>query len=525
MPRGAKVTDIIAVIYNFAIELIFNHKKIVKMEQKQKDILLVRDEKTGEIGVVAGLKKDGAPNLEKTSNNKDFILFDRGGDLLDNFFKNFMSQCKEPSRFGFYRIAADGAEQVIEALKELLKDPEANKDILASHKVDTSEYENQIKNDVQETTTSTQSEQKEQTQEETAAQSTKKGYEPIDAEHIDWDALEKNWGIKRDTLEQSGNLEKMLHYGKSDLINVSPKFGEEQYNLDARLAFKKMDDGNIRVIPHFVRSEPNLKQEFFGHTFTAEDKKNLLETGNMGRAVELVNKNTGELRNSFISIDRKTNEVIAMPVDKVRIPTKIGNTEIPDAERAILKEGKPIHNKEITFASGKKFTTTLQVNADKRSVEFVPKNGQEVSRQQKADTNQQEQKDNKRQHYKWTDENGSIRAPKTLGGVQLTPDQQNDFTSGKAILVQDMQIDKAGKSFTAYVRYSQEEGKPKYFRNNPDQAQSVTPANESKTQVAVNNDGKTNEATKHQQKPLDREQIAPQNNQQQEQQKRKGIKM
>ena len=25
-------------------------------------------------------------------------------DVLDNFFKNFFRQCKEPSRFGFYRI-------------------------------------------------------------------------------------------------------------------------------------------------------------------------------------------------------------------------------------------------------------------------------------------------------------------------------------------------------------------------------------------------------------------------------------
>ena len=491
------------------------------MEQKQKDVLLVRDEKTGEIGVVAGLKKDGAPNLEPKGNKKDFILFDRGGDLFDNFFKNFMSQCQEPNRFGFYRVAADGAEQVIEALKELLKDPEANKDILASHKVDTSEYEKQVKNDVQETTTSTQSEQEEQTQEETTAQTTKKGYEPIDAERIDWDALEKNWGIKRDTLEQSGDLEKMLHYGKSELINVSPKFGEEQYNLDARLAFKKMDDGNIRIIPHFVRSEPNLKQEFFGHTFTNEDKKNLLETGNMGRSVDLVNKSTGEVRSSFISIDRKTNEVIAMPVAKVRVPNKIGSTEITDAERALLKEGNPVHNKEITFASGKKFTTTLQVNADKRSIEFVPNNGQQAKQQQEQTG--QTSKTQQRQHYKWTDENGSIRAPKTLGGVQLTPEQQSDFTSGKAILVKDMQIDKAGKPFTAYVKYDHEAGKPKYYRINPDQAQSVTPANESKTQVAVNNDGKINEATKHQQKPLNRGQVAPNN--QQQQQKPKGMKM
>ena len=36
------------------------------MEQKKKeqDVLIVKDEKTGEIGVVAGLKRDGSPNLK-----------------------------------------------------------------------------------------------------------------------------------------------------------------------------------------------------------------------------------------------------------------------------------------------------------------------------------------------------------------------------------------------------------------------------------------------------------------------------
>ena len=46
--------------------------------------------------------------------------------MLDNFFRNFFRQCKEPSRFGFYRIAADQAENLLGVMKELLKDPVAN---------------------------------------------------------------------------------------------------------------------------------------------------------------------------------------------------------------------------------------------------------------------------------------------------------------------------------------------------------------------------------------------------------------
>lgn len=51
-------------------------------------------------------------------------------------------------------------------------------------------------------------------------------------------------------------------------------------------------------------------------------------------------------------------------------------------------------------------------------------------------------------------------------------------------------------------------------------------AEESKTQLAVNNDGKTNEATKNVNEPLQRGQTAPKDeNQQQQQKKPKGPKL
>ena len=48
--------------------------------------------------------------------------------------------------------------------------------------------------------------------------------------------LEDRWGVKRDDLEKSGDLTKMLHYGKSDLVKVKPTFGGESFELDARLS-------------------------------------------------------------------------------------------------------------------------------------------------------------------------------------------------------------------------------------------------------------------------------------------------
>ncbi|WP_394707681.1 hypothetical protein [uncultured Bacteroides sp.] len=55
---------------------------------------------------------------------------------------------------------------------------------------------------------------------------------------------------------------------------------------------------------HGIRKQPKLDRPFFGHKFTHEDKKNLQETGNMGRVVDIKNYRTGELIPSFISNER-----------------------------------------------------------------------------------------------------------------------------------------------------------------------------------------------------------------------------
>ncbi len=553
------------------------------MEQKknQKDVLIVRDEKTGEISVVAGLKKDGTPKTTAASgaNQKDFLLFDKNSNPLDSFLDNFFRQCKEPKRFGFYRVAAENIEHVIDVLKDLLKNPEKNRDLLEPHHVDTSKYEQQAQtvpedikpapdepNDLNpfwqaveehwfpdEKDSEKQEHEQEQTQDGQSAQEKpdEKKY-LIDENRIDWANLEEQYGIKREALEASGDLEKMLGYGKSALVTVTPLIAGERFEIEARLSFKEMPDGSIGIVPHTIRKEPRLDEKFMEHEFTPEDKENLKKTGNMGRVVELVDKETGEIIPSYISIDRQTNEIEAIPVKDVPVTTRIGQTEFTEHEIAELVAGRALPNKEIVLSEKRKFIATLQVNVERRGVEFVPKpkqNGQNRRQRNGQATGQTAQQparpvptaqatggqtatgtdgEQKPKVYKfqWLDENGNIRAPKTMGGIPLTQQQQQNFTAGNAILVKDMKRDGKGEPFTAYVKFSFEAGKPKYYRNNPDVAQEITPASESRTQVAVNTHGNTNEATRHLNQPLRQGQTAPANTQQQRTQNRAaGVRM
>ena len=536
-------------------------------KKDEKDVLIVRDEKTGEISVVAGLNADGTPKRTpaKAENAQSFLQFDRHGDVLDNFFRNFFRQCKEPSRFGFYRVAAEQADNLLEVMKELLKNPEAYSELLAPHKVDTSGYEQEVqkvqeeqqqqreeeqqpdqenKENQEEPKNQEEMEQKQEQNQEAPQQTQgRQGYQPIDENRINWQDLEERWGVKRDELEKSGDLQKMLNYGKSDLVKVTPNFGGEAFELDARLSFRKDGEGNVSLVPHFIRKEQKL-EEYKEHKFSDEDRKNLRETGNLGRVVDLVDRETGEIIPSFVSIDRKTNEITDVPASKVRIPERIGNTEITKQEQDMLRAGLPVCDKLIERKDGRKFVTTLQVNVEQRGVEFVPGTGRSprTAQTQEAKENPTQAQaqaqgtenaagTNKEQRRNtWTNEDGSIRPISKWSGVNFTDQQKADYAAGKAIKLENV-TDKQGFHATMYIKFNPEKGRPYRYDINPDDAQKVAPSNESRTQVAVNSEGKTNEATKNLKEPLQKGQTVPKDDKQQKQQEKpqkktgKGMKM
>ena len=533
-----------------------------KKKSDEQDVLVVRDEKTGEISVVAGLSRDGTPKRApaKAENTSDFLRFDRNSDLMDSFFRNFFRQCKEPSRFGFYRIAADQAENLLGVMKELLKDPEANKEILSAHKVDTSNYEKEAKqsegqaketassddasktqaNTEKENVSSEQTNEKEndmeQKPEQTATEQqaqTAPGVKQnlISGNDVNLQELGAKYGIDFNSMNEK-DMKALLNYGKTGLVIVKPTFGGEQIEIQARLSFRKDDNDQLQLVPHFVRNEPKLDVAYKGYTFTPEDKKNLLQNGNLGKVVDFPDKNTGELRPHFISIDRLTNEIVDIPTNKVRIPDTIGKTPITKDDKRVLYSGIPLR-KEIELANGRKFTPLLQVNVEQRGVEFVPGStrqaqGQKQNGDKKQTADKQEQKaegdagGQKKQQdpNHWLNEDGTIRRLNTYFKKELTEQQKDDYVAGKTIEIKEVPNKNGSGTYTAYVKFDFDKMQPRSYRNNPDlkQAKEQIPTNENKVQVAVNEQGKTHEATKHTKDPLSPGQSAPKNEKQQKEQ-------
>ena len=535
---------------------------VQKKKSDEQDVLVVRDEKTGEISVVAGLSRDGTPKRApaKAENTSDFLRFDRNSDLMDSFFRNFFRQCKEPSRFGFYRIAADQVENLLGVMKELLKDPEANKEILSAHKVDTSNYEKEAKqsedqakenassddasktqaNTEKENVSSEQTNEKkndmEQKPEQTATEQkaqTASGVKQnlISGNDVNLQELGAKYGIDFNSMNEK-DMKALLNYGKTGLVIVKPTFGGEQIEIQARLSFRKDDNDQLQLVPHFVRNEPKLDVAYKGYTFTPEDKKNLLQNGNLGKVVDFPDKNTGELRPHFISIDRLTNEIVDIPTNKVRIPDTIGKTPITKDDKRVLYSGIPLR-KEIELANGRKFTPLLQVNVEQRGVEFVPGStrqaqGQKQNGDKKQTADKQEQKaegdagGQKKQQdpNHWLNEDGTIRRLNTYFKKELTEQQKDDYVAGKTIEIKEVPNKNGSGTYTAYVKFDFDKMQPRSYRNNPDlkQAKEQSPTNENKVQVAVNEQGKTHEATKHTKEPLSPGQSAPKNEKQQKEQ-------
>lgn len=466
-----------------------------------KDILLVVDKKDDSISVVSGIDENG--ELKKTKpNRKDsnqFMKIDRNGDVFSNFFSNFLSQLKNPTRFYFFRIASGKLNESLNRIKRQLSDPTGRPQLLKQALTNQGEknqtQSSTLKNTTMETVSTTNAAEVKENRFKT--------------EQINWESLSA-LGITREKLEKQKVLDSLLKGYKSDyLVPLTFKVDESSViRMDARLSLQADENGKVILNIHGVHKEPQLHFPFFGHEFTEEDKKNLLTTGNMGRVVNLTNPKNGETIPSIISIDRLTNDIVALRTEWIKIPDEIKGVKLNDEQKQILKDGKPLHLKGMISTKGEPFDTNVQFNADKRRIEFLFNNN--LNQKNIQSQNQQNQT---RQEI-----------PKTLRGRDLTDEQYSQLKDGQTIYLSGL-IDKNERPYQGYFTLNKESGKVDFsFKNPNDLKNKVKPDETHKTQVAVNSEGKTNEATKDLKEPLNKGQQQPNATQKEQKEKKEQVK-
>jgi hypothetical protein len=414
-------------------------KQPIRENEQLSDIILILDKMELLLLAVSKLGKDGkyetVPADKKHGNS--FLKVDKYSNIVENFFKNFWSQLKDPARFGILSMKQKEMDRPEnkQAIKDLAEGKQTGAVVEFLKK-----YEIKPKNAANEQSINSK-------KDETMAKKTE-GQEqqapPADGKQprnryneamINWEQL-KNFGLSKEFLQEKGLLEQMLRgYKTNQAVPITMNFGSAVLRTDARLSFQQSAAGPVVLGIHGIRQQPELDKAFFGHVFSEEDKKNLRETGNMGRVVELKLR-SGEYAPSFVSLDKTTNEIVAMKVENAYIPDEIKNVKLTEQEKNDLKEGKAIYLEGMTAASGNEFNAHVQFNADRRGIEFRFETDKVFNRQ-------------------------------ILGGVELSPKQTEDLNNGRAIFVEDM-VRKDGEKFSAFVKLDEASGRPAYTRYNPD---------------------------------------------------------
>ena len=462
-----------------------NHDYVLVLEDRTE---VKNEAEVGKLSVVSNIDEKG---MLKTSpaeevNQGNFLKFNSRDGLLKNFMENFLKQFNKPKHWGLYKVLADNVGQGIENLKTMLQNKQNpdNQQKIKDIQLDFEDYLPQQKNAT-----------------------------AINPERVDWKMLE-TLGLSKEKLEQSGELDKILNWQKTNLLPIAIPVGDITIHTEARLAFRTDEEGKISLAVHSLRKEPQLDFPYMGHKFSNEEKETLLATGNLGKTIEVMPKN-GDPFSAYISIDPQTNELIALRADRISIPQEIKGVTLSDGQYKDLVEGKAVKVEGMTSKNGKSFDATLQVNAEKKGIEFIF--GNRTSLQERKVQNQELGRSHE-------------GVPHKLCGLELSYKQREALDNGRTLYLKNM-VDKEGNPFNAYVRMDKEQNRPRFYKWNPDKKQDngkvEAIAEGNKTQVAVNNYGKTNEATKDLKEPLKYQQTQPTEAQQakQEQKAKRGRKM
>jgi len=485
-----------------------------KVKNDAKKVMLVQQVTGGQIKAVTDINKKGKIRVTDPTEQNIANLFNvnTSDSALEAFFKKFMQEAETPSHTGLKNTIAKVFIMTEDALDKLLKinlDPAE----LEKYRVDPAAELQKM-----------QEKKEDKAQEQGGSSSdTTQTFQPLDVEKIDRADLERK-GIKWEAIEP--HLKAMSYGHKSNkLVDMTPELepGGVRIPTQGRVSLEEQADGTIKVIPHYRQEKPNLDIPVHGILLDEETKANLLKNGNAGKVVEL-ELTPGGKEPCYLSLDKLTNGLEVLPVNQIGAINKIKGVELSEGQQLDIAAGRKVLVERITSRSGTLFDGYVQINASDKKFDFTyegldrnryAQENKEIRREKRGLENETSPKATKGVSE---EERKQVFIPKKLLGVELSEKQTETLKAGKAAYIKGMMKDGQGEPFNAWVKVNPEKNKLNFFKWNPDYAKKqgaeIKPANESKTQVAVNSEGKTNEATKHLKEPLKKGQETPKENQQ-----------
>jgi hypothetical protein len=201
---------------------------------------------------------------------------------------------------------------------------------------------------------------------------------------------------------------------------------------------------------------------------------------------------------------------VAVKANSVKIPEVYQGITLNEQQKRELSEGKAVYLENMKNNRGEAYSGNIQYNADRR---YFAKVSDFLRKQYQTQVQTRGR------------EPGDVQ--KTFRGRELTADQRDSFREGKTVYVDSLQ-DRKGKGYSGYITLNKETGKTDFMFSKQYKdalaAGKVIPDDRHKVQVARNNEGKTNEATKYFKEPLNTGQAQPTEKQAEKQEKKRDEK-
>ena len=313
---------------------------------------------------------------------------------------------------------------------------------------------------------------------------------------------------------------KAMSYGhkSNGLVEMNPELENGmRVSTKGRVSLEEQADGSLRVVPHYWQERPDLDAPFHGVLLDEEAKTNLMNTRHAGKVINL-ELEPGKLTPCYVSIDKWTNTLEPMPVSLLEKRARIKEADLSEGKQMDFYGGGKVLLEGYTTRAGYKRDAYIQIDAAERNYSFTydgldrnryAQENKEIYRQKAAEKNG-------RQETTASERQPTLTIHRTILKASVPKEAYDQWTEAvndpskradvKAFYIKGMVKDGQGEPFNAWVKPNFERNKMDFFRWNPDRAKrqgaEVKPAVESRTQVAVNSEGKTVEAVKGVKEPL-----------------------
>lgn len=408
--------------------------------------LLVLRHSNNSIGIVQGIEHNGnLIDVQPDHNKVDTVmLIDSAEDSFTEFYSDFYHQLKDPSEYSFFKVREFEAHDTALDLQEYIDClSEVERQDLKAVEVSI-EAVNAIRN--KKTIENEPSVLKKGLNDGSSMISNRSQYR-YQIEDVPWNTMAE-LGLDRKKLEEIGALDALLKgYKTPMLIPILFNDGEAVSQIDARLQLRIDDIGELIVKVHQVCKKVDFRRKFKGHKFSKEDRVNLLNSGNMGRVVDLIDTVTGKIIPSLISLDRLTNELISLRMEFVRIPDVLCGVRLDLEQKQVLRDGKSLFIENMVSKKGKLFSALVQFSADRQWVEFFFENKFRSSGFSEVHHSERE-------------------IPSVFRGKKLRRWQLDKLSAGETAYINGLES-KKGKTYQGYISFDKSIGKIVFSFKNP----------------------------------------------------------